>query len=337
LDRPVQKDSKVTESHARLSSERISVRALRKRVLVVSLPVLLFTSVAAMTGAAASEPTALTAPTHTIRVGDADIAYRSFGHGRPLVLLQRFRATMDDWDPALLDALARQHRVILVDYAGAGGSTGSPSSSIDGLAEDAASFLSALDIGRADVLGWSLGGMVAQRLALDYPDAVGCLVLASTHPGGGPNTAGPSPETLQLMLKPGPRTEDENLRLFYAPSPAGRALGHASLIRITRREPREPAVAPATVAAHGSAVFTFLGGTGNPAYPELGSLRQPTLIAGGVQDVILPVINSQTLAELIPQSRLVIYPDDAHAFLFTRSQDFSRQVDDFLGGPDCDA
>jgi pimeloyl-ACP methyl ester carboxylesterase len=336
MDRSVQKELKVTTSHARLSSKRISIRALDRRHLFVSMLALLVTSVGTMTGAAASQPTARNAPTQTVQVGDASIAYRSFGDGRPLVFLQRFRATMDDWDPALLDALARHHRVILVDYAGAGASTGSPSGSIDGLAADAASFLSALDIKGGDVLGWSMGGMVAQRLALDHPDAVGCLVLASTHPGAGPNTAGPSPETLQLMLKPGPRTEDENLRLFYAPTAAGRALGHASLIRIGRREPREPAVAPATVAAHGKAVFGFLGGTSHPAYPELGSLRQPTLIGGGVHDVILPVINSRTLAELIPHSRLVIYPDDAHAFPFTRNQDFSRQVNEFLGEPGCD-
>lgn len=296
------------------------------------------TSLLALAGPGAAEgtqPTARTAPTQTVQVGDATIAYRSFGQGRPLLFLQRFRATMDDWDPALLDALAREHRVILVDYAGVGGSTGVPRNSVDALAADVASFIEALDLGTADVLGWSLGGMVAQRLALDSPHSVQCLILASTHPGGGPNTAGPSPEILQLLTKPGPRTEEERLGLFYSPTASGRALGHASLIRIDRRDDRVPPVGPAAVSAHGTAVFGFVNGTSRPAYPELGSLRQPTLVAGGSHDAILPVINSRALASLIPHAELVIYPDDAHAFLFSRNQDFTRQVDGFLSGPEC--
>ena len=145
--------------------------------------------------AAAAPPawTAATTPTRTMQIGDARIAHRTFGDGPPLVLLQRFRATMDDWDPALLEALSRQHRLILLDYTGAGASTGSARTTIDALAGDVADFLSALEVGPADVLGWSLGGMVAQRLALDHPETVRRLVLASTHPGGGPGTAGPSP------------------------------------------------------------------------------------------------------------------------------------------------
>jgi pimeloyl-ACP methyl ester carboxylesterase len=170
-------------------------------------------------------------------------------------------------------------------------------------------------------------------LALDHPEVVRRLVLVSTHPGGGPGTAGPSPDIQQLLVKAGIRTEGELLRLFFVPTEEGEVLGRASLARIAQREPRGPGVGPAAVAAHGQAVFAFVSGTGNPAYPNLGSLPHPTLIAGGAHDAILPVVNSRTLAELIPNSQLVIYPDDAHAFLFVRHENFSRHVNRFLSGP----
>ena len=270
-----------------------------------------------------------TAATRFVEVGDARFAYRSFGSGSPLVFVQRFRGTMDDWDPALLNPLAQEHRVLVFDNAGVGSSSGTTPTSIGAMADDAARFMRALDLAQVDVLGWSMGGMVAQSLTLGHPDLVRRLILAGTAGPGIPGTQRLPADVVTVATKP-LNTPDDLLFLFFPQTPAGRAAGAASLARIAqRRGLADPLVAQPSWVAQITAAGTFIAGQ-EIAYSRLGEIRQPTLVANGDQDIMLPVIDSTLLAEQIPGAELVIYPDAGHGFLFHYHQVFGERVLRFL-------
>jgi pimeloyl-ACP methyl ester carboxylesterase len=272
-----------------------------------------------------------------------DYAYRDTGPtddgaGVPLVLLQHFRGNLDNWDPALIDALAPARRVIAFDNAGVGGSTGTTPNTVDQMAHDAIAFIEAIGTlglgqGPVDVLGFSLGSFVAQQIALTRPALVRRLVLASSAPQGAVGMHGWAPEVIDAVGNP-ETSPEEYLSVFFTGSPASLRAGRQTLQRIygARSEDRDTATDWATREAQYDAVCTW-GIPDHAKLQRLSCLRMPVFVANGDSDPMILPHYSHLLAGLIPQARVKIYPDSAHGFLFQHHAEFAADVDAFLGGP----
>ncbi|QIY72378.1 alpha/beta hydrolase [Streptomyces sp. RLB1-33] len=272
-----------------------------------------------------------------------DYAYRDTGPtddgaGVPLVLLQHFRGNLDNWDPALIDALAPARRVIAFDNAGVGGSTGTTPNTADRMAHDAIAFIEAIGAlglgqGPVDVLGFSLGSFVAQQIALTRPALVRRLILASSAPQGADGMHGWAPEVIDAVGNP-ETSPAEYLSVFFTGSPASRQAGRQTLQRIygARSEDRDTATDWATREAQYDAVCTW-GIPDHAKLQRLSCLRMPVFVANGDSDPMILPHHSHLLAGLIPQARVKIYPDSAHGFLFQHHAEFAADVDAFLGGP----
>lgn len=244
--------------------------------------------------------------------------------GIPLLLLQRFRGTMDDWDPAFIRELSADRRIIWFDSAGIGRSGGIVPDTIAGMAAVACSVIAALGQKQVDVLGWSLGGVVAQQLALEAPHLVRRLIVAGSSPGG--ITDGPQahPRVPQVMTRPVNDIEDF-LFLFFSKSEFAVDAGRASLKRIADQLDRGPAVTAEAFMAQIKAISSWQG-----VLHRASELRLPMLVANGACDVMLPAYRSFVLSQQAPDAKLILYPDAGHAFLFQEVEDFVMQVDRFL-------
>ena len=283
--------------------------------------------------AATSPPTGeyLTASNSVVSAANGiDYAYRQVGEGTPaLVLLQHFRGNLDNWDPALVDALASDRRVVTFDNAGVGGSTGTTPSTIAQMAHDAIAFLEALELGAVDVLGFSIGSFVAQEIALTRPAAVRRLVLASAAPRGAAGMHGWAPDVIGAVGKPEP-SPDGYLGVFFTPSAASRQAGMETLGRLTARsDDRDTQTTWQTRQAQYDAVCDW----GIPDHGQLqrvSAIDMPVFVANGDSDPMIQPHFSYLLAGLIPQARVKIYPDAAHGFLFQHHTEFARDVDAFL-------
>jgi pimeloyl-ACP methyl ester carboxylesterase len=266
---------------------------------------------------------AMPSPSETVAVGGARVATRSFGKGEPLLLLNRFRGTMDNWDPALVDGLARDRRVIAFDSLGVGETDGETPTGVEACADFAALVAHSLGLGTTDILGYSLGGEVAQVLALKHPKLVRKLLLAATMPPGGAPEVAWSSKWLETARGPVPSVETA-MALFYTKSEASQKAGRASFARM----PRPPAavVSWEAMAAQARAIESF-GKDEGGWYPRLKDIAAPTFVANGDRDGLFPAIDSFVLAREIPGSTLSIYPDSGHGFLF---QYAGRFVEDAL-------
>ena len=262
----------------------------------------------------------------SVYVNGVQVALRSFGAGNPLVLLNRFRGTMDNWDPALLNALARERQVIVFDSLGVGETKGEAPTSVEGWADFAAAMIVALDLESTDILGWSLGGEVAQVLTIKKPELVRKLILAATMPPGGIPEVSWSSKWLEQASAPKPSIENA-LSLFYTDSKASRSSGVASFSRM----PNPPATyaSQSAMTAQAKAIKGF-GDNDGGWYSRLKEISKPTLIANGDRDGLFPVIDSIVLAREISGSWLSIYPDSGHGFLFQYADRFSDDVNRFL-------
>ncbi|MFD0269335.1 alpha/beta fold hydrolase [Streptomyces sp. NPDC127106] len=262
-------------------------------------------------------------------------AYRDTGGshtGVPLVLLQHFRGNLDNWDPALVDALASTRRVIAFDNTGVGGSGGSTPHTVEQMAHDALAFLAATGLEQVDVLGFSLGSFVAQQIALTRPNVVRRLVLASSAPQGAAGMHGWAPEVIGAIGAPDSGAE-EVLDVFYTPSPASRKAGEQSLQRMfARTEDRDVPTSWATREAQYDAVCAW-GIPDHGLLQRLGCLELPVFVANGDSDPMILPHYTHLLAGLIPQARLKIYPDAAHGFLFQHHAEFAADVEAFLADP----
>jgi pimeloyl-ACP methyl ester carboxylesterase len=259
-------------------------------------------------------------------------AYRDTGGGGgavPLVLLQHFRGNLDNWDPALVDALASTRRVVAFDNAGVGGSTGTTPDTIEQMARDAIAFVAAMGCDQADILGFSIGSFVAQQIALVRPALVRRLILASSAPQGAAGMHGWAPEVIGAVGTQ--KTSPENyLDVFFTQSPSSRQAGREALKRMyTRTENRDTATTWASREAQYDAVCTW-GIPDHPKLQRLSAVEMPVFIANGDSDPMIRPHYSYLLAGLIPQARVKIYPDAAHGFLFQHHAEFAADVDDFL-------
>ena len=286
-----------------------------------------------MTATASSASGYLAAPNEVISAArGVDYAYRQVGEGTPaLVLLQHFRGNLDNWDPALIDALARDRRVVTFDNTGVGGSTGTTPSTIAQMARDAIAFIEALELGAVDLLGFSIGSFVAQEIALIRPAAVRRLVLASAAPRGAAGMHGWAPEVIGAVGEPKPNP-DGYLGVFFTRSAASRQAGVETLGRLNaRRDDRDKQTTWQTRQAQYDAVCDW-GIPDHGRLQRVSAIGMPVFVANGDSDPMILPHFSHLLAGLIPQARLKIYPDAAHGFLFQHHADFARDVDAFLTG-----
>ena len=262
-----------------------------------------------------------------------DYAYRDTGEGEvALVLLNHFRGNLDNWDPALVDALAVNRRVIAFDNAGVGGSTGVTPHTIGQMAHDATAFISAMDLGQVDLLGFSIGSFVAQEITLIRPAMVRRLVLASSAPQGAAGMHGWAPEVIGAIGTP-KTSPEEYLDVFFARSPSSRQAGQQALQRMyARTGDRDAATTWATREAQYDAVCTW-GIPDHAKLQRLSCLQMPVFVANGDSDPMILPHYSYLLAGLIPQARVKIYPDAAHGFLFQHHAEFAADVEAFLSDP----
>ncbi|MET7655821.1 alpha/beta hydrolase [Streptomyces sp. NPDC005486] len=269
----------------------------------------------------------------TVEGSSATFTYRRLGPtgGTPLVLLNRVRGTLDWWDPEFLDRLAADHDVIVFDNVGTGYTTGNPRDSVEGLADGAFEFIEALGLQRVDLLGWTLGGTVAQRIARTRPDLVRKLVVAAANPGGTvPGAPEPDPRVRATMTKP-EVTGDDLVFLFFPETDSGRAAGHEHLARVaTRLATGLPEVSEAAAMGQITAIGKDAAIPFEQVRADLASIKQPVLYATGMQDVMIPPLAAYTAVQHLPDATLVAYSDAGHAFLFQHAKDFAAQVTAFL-------
>jgi len=260
-----------------------------------------------------------------------EYAYRDLGAGDvPLVLLQHFRGNLDNWDPALVDALAADRRVITFDNVGVGATTGSTPSTIEAMAHDAISFLEAMDFQQIDLLGFSIGSFIAQEIALIRPDLLPRVVLASAAPQGAAGMHGWAPEVIGAVGAP--ETSPEGyISVFFAPTDTSRGAGQQAAGRIFggRTSDRDEPTTWQTREAQYDAVCTW--GIPNHALLQgVAAIELPVFVANGDSDPMILPRYSHLLAGLLPDARVKIYPDSAHGFLFQHHEEYAADVHAFL-------
>jgi pimeloyl-ACP methyl ester carboxylesterase len=269
-----------------------------------------------------------TAPTEFIEADGIRFAYRSFGNksGTPLVFLQHFSGTMDDWDPAVVNTLAKDRPVVVFDNTGVGKSSGKTPDNVLQMATDAVQFLSALDLKNVDLLGFSLGGLVAQQLAVDHPELVRKIVLAGTAPQGGEE------HLLKVLGEAFSQKDlsDPKLYLFFTQSEASQAAGRAFLARInSRKVDRDPPSGKEITDPQAKAIISWCANK-DPEHSILTAISQPVLVVNGSNDIMLPTENSYVIFKHLRNAKLILYPDSGHGALFQYAEDFVYQTTRFL-------
>jgi pimeloyl-ACP methyl ester carboxylesterase len=273
-----------------------------------------------------------TAPTLYVEAKGVQYAYRRFGDGGgvPLVLNQHFTGTMDHWDPAVTDGLAQGREVILFNNAGVSSSSGTVPTSIEEMGANAVAFISALGLKTVDVLGFSIGGFVAQEITLQAPDLVRKLILLGTGPRGGQSMDTLTPEAQRIFSATYDPPDHLWLAVHFTPSEASQAAGRQFLERFRlRSENRDPEVNEKVAPAQIEAISKW-GAQHERSYDYLKTIAQPTLVINGDHDVIIYTVNSYTLKQNIPNAQLILYPDASHGSQYQYPVRFVSHVSMFL-------
>ncbi|MBB5463116.1 alpha/beta fold hydrolase [Paraburkholderia sp. Cpub6] len=277
-----------------------------------------------------------TAPTQFVEANGIRFAYRRFGNpgAVPLVMNIHFTGTMDHWDPAVTDGLAQNREVILFNNAGISSSSGTVPESIEEMAANAGAFIEALGLKQVDVLGFSMGGLIAQELAIAKPLLVRRVILVGTGPRSGEGMATLTPEAQEIFGASYANPDDLWLRAHFSPSEASQAAGRGFVGRFRlRADNRDPEASDKVAPAQLAALAKWGAPRENP-YDYLNALKQPTLVVNGDNDVIIYSINSWHLQQHIPNAQLILYPDANHGSLYQYPERFAAHVDQFLSEVD---
>ena len=281
----------------------------------------------ARTGSTAQVPDTVSIASAPVRIAHTRlgaVAYRAVGSGPPLVLITGYSATMESWDRSFVDALAQRYHVVIFDNAGVGQTQALPGPlSIDAMANQTSALIAALGLRQPDVLGWSMGSMIAQALAVLHPDQVRRLVLCASYPGNG-TALRPSQQAINALTSGD--TQQAMADLF---PPGQNAAQNTYLVAISSY-PSAPGAPADVVTAQAHAVLAWWAGT-DPAGQLAATIAVPTLISDGTADRLDPLTNSHTLLRLIHGARLASYPDAGHAFLFQDQTAFVALLEAFLG------
>ena len=270
-----------------------------------------------------SGPDVLTAPIQVVRTPAGTVAYRELGSGPALLLITGAGTSMDEWPPSFVDALAAHHEVVVFDNAGVGrtSAVSAPAAlSVTAMAGQTSALIAALRLRRPAVLGWSLGGMVAQALAVSHPAQVSRLILAATAVGTGKAVPLPPYSTVSGLT---PTTVVPQL------FPKNQAAAIRAYLSAIGQYPGFYGVSAATFHSQYRAAERWLAGQ-DAAGRLVGDIRVPTLVAGGTQDQFIATANARLLASSVPGAKLLLYADAGHAFLFQDAASFTRAVENFL-------
>lgn len=244
-----------------------------------------------------------------------------------MVFLTHLAAVLDNWDPRVIDGIAAKHHVITFDNRGIGASSGSPANSVEQMADDAITFIKAMGLQQVDLLGFSLGGMVAQEIVLKEPQLVRKMVLAGTGPAGGEGISTVAGVTFLDILRGFFTGQDAKQFLFFTRTPSGIEAGKAFLARLKERtEDRDKDISVSAFLAQLEALRVW----GQKAPADLSVVKQPVLVVNGDADRMVPTSNSYDLARRLPNSRLIIYPDAGHGGVFQYQEDFVPKALAFL-------
>lgn len=277
--------------------------------------------------------TSETAPTQFQDIGDVRLAFRRFGKegAPPVVCLQHFAGTMNNFDPIHTNRLAQDRPVVLVDYRGVGRSGGQTPDSMSGLAGDIIAFIRTLGAQQVDVFGFSIGGMVAQQVALDAPHLVRRLILVGTGPAEGEGIGQFTPEVVEIVSRPGgTEVERSALETFFSPTETSQAAGKAWLARIAERKSDREPPASAQVATAQLAALAKWGKVSGDRYASLKKLPHRTLVWNGRNDAMVPTVNSFILQQRLPDARLMLFPDSGHGSHFQFPEEFAEVAAGFL-------
>jgi pimeloyl-ACP methyl ester carboxylesterase len=269
-----------------------------------------------------------TAPTQFVEANGIRFAYRRFGNrgGVPLVFSPHYTGTMDYWDPAVTDGLAKNREVILFNNAGISSSSGQVPTSVQEMAAHAIAFIKALGLTKVDFLGFSIGGLIAQEIIPQARDLVRRLILVGTGPRGADMSTSRIAEVFAGVYDP---PEHIWLASHFSPSASSRAAGLAFLERKLARKDRDPELTEEAAAAQREAIGKYFA-PAESVLDYLKDIRQPTLIVNGSTDVMVPTVNSYILQQNLPNAQLILYPDANHGSIFQYSELFVSQADQFL-------
>jgi pimeloyl-ACP methyl ester carboxylesterase len=269
-------------------------------------------------------------PTRTITAAGVEFAYRELGAdnpGTPVVFLIHLAAVLDNWDPRVVDGFAARHRVITFDNRGVGASSGAPATSMEDMARDAITFIKAMGLDQVDLFGFSMGGMIAQEIALTEPQLVRKMIITGTGPAGGEGISKVARVTYLDMIRGWLTLQDPKQFLFFTRTPAGIRAGKEFLQRLKERsENRDKAITVAALQAQLKALRRW--GSKKPA--DLSKVHHAVLVANGDSDRMVPSENTRDLAQRLPNSELIIYPDSGHGAVFQFHADFVPKALAFL-------
>lgn len=270
-----------------------------------------------------------TAATKTVDINGTSFVYREIGDkaGIPVVFLHHLTAVLEDWDPAVVDGLAKSRPVIVFDNRGVGGSEGKTPDNVADMAKDAMAFIDALGLTKVDLLGFSLGGFIAQVIARERPGLVRRIILAGTAPAGGEGITSVGTVLQEALTRAGTENRHPKHLLFFRPSKDSQKAADVFLARLNeRKEDRDVAVTNESIHAQVTAITKW----GMAAAGSLGAIKQPVLVVNGDNDIMAPTINSVELARKLPNAELSIFPDAGHGAIFQYHGAFVEQALRFL-------